>query len=137
MDSYARLGMIFSLPPILLKDDLDIQFKKVMADDLLDSLDSLSLLAGAPMCNAALEKLRDQVSGMSAALKVEGAFIAIEPSSGYITTMIGGSEYSVSNQYNRAVQARRQPGSSFKPFVYGAGMESRLINPAWPFPTRP
>jgi len=137
MDSYNRLRMIFSLPSILLKDDLDIQFKKVMADDLLDSLDSLSLLTGASGCNAALEKFRDQVSGMSAALKVEGAFIAIEPSSGYITTMIGGSEYSVSNQYNRAVQARRQPGSSFKPFVYGAGMESRLINPAMALPDAP
>jgi len=72
---------------------------------------------------------RKSISSVSTALKVEGALIAIEPKTGYITTMVGGSEFNVSNQYNRAVQARRQPGSSFKPFVYGSGIESKRINP--------
>jgi penicillin-binding protein 1A len=38
--------------------------------------------------------------------------------------MVGGSEFEVSNQYNRAVQARRQPGSAFKPFVFTAAMDN-------------
>ena len=60
-------------------------------------------------------------------MNVEGALIAIEPFSGYIRTMVGGSNFEVQNQYNRAVQARRQPGSAFKPFVYGAAIENRLV----------
>jgi penicillin-binding protein 1A len=52
-------------------------------------------------------------------MSVEGAMIAIEPSTGYITVMVGGAEFSVDNQFNRAMQARRQPGSAFKPFVTG------------------
>jgi penicillin-binding protein 1A len=137
MESYNQLRSIFSLPAFLVRDDIDIQFKKFMADDLLDSIDALALIVDTPMASSLLEKFRDQVAGFSSTLKVEGAFIAVEPSTGYITSMVGGSEYSVSNQYNRAVQARRQPGSAFKPFVYGAGMDARLLHPGRALPDAP
>ncbi|HEY1406049.1 MAG TPA: penicillin-binding transpeptidase domain-containing protein, partial [Spirochaetota bacterium] len=77
------------------------------------------------------------VQGLSSSLHVEGAFIAVEPQTGYITTMVGGSAFEVSNQYNRAVAARRQPGSSFKPFVYGAGIDSKVINAGTALPDAP
>ncbi|HOO72522.1 MAG TPA: PBP1A family penicillin-binding protein [Spirochaetota bacterium] len=137
LESYNKLRMLFSLPAILVKDDVEILFKKEMADNILDSIDGLSLIVDTPQCNAMLEEFRNQVSGFSSTLNVEGAIIAIEPRSGYITSMVGGSEFSVSNQYNRAVQARRQPGSAFKPFVYGSGMEARLINPGMALPDTP
>lgn len=47
----------------------------------------------------------------------EGALVAIEPGTGAVRALVGGTNYSES-QFNRAVQARRQPGSTFKPFVY-------------------
>lgn len=55
--------------------------------------------------------------GGSASRLVEGALIAIEPQTGYIRAMVGGYDFPRS-QFNRAVQAKRQPGSAFKPFIY-------------------
>ncbi|RJP18835.1 MAG: PBP1A family penicillin-binding protein [Candidatus Abyssobacteria bacterium SURF_5] len=49
--------------------------------------------------------------------KIQGAVVVIQPKTGYIIAMAGGRDYGVS-QFNRATQARRQPGSAFKPFVY-------------------
>lgn len=57
--------------------------------------------------------------------EVQGALVAIDPWDGAIIAMEGGFDYSAS-KYNRAVQAKRQPGSSFKPFVYSAALESGL-----------
>jgi len=56
---------------------------------------------------------------------VQGAIIALDPHTGRILAMQGGWTYTKS-EYNRATQAKRQPGSSFKPFVYLAALESGL-----------
>jgi penicillin-binding protein 1A len=53
---------------------------------------------------------------------VEGAFVALDPRSGAIRAMVGGFDYS-KNKFNRVTQAWRQPGSSFKPFIYSASLE--------------
>lgn len=52
-----------------------------------------------------------------------GAIVLIENRTGYIRALVGGTGWSQENQFNRAWQARRQPGSSFKPFVYAAALE--------------
>ena len=54
--------------------------------------------------------------------EVEGALVAIDPHTGRVLAMIGGWSFEES-QFNRATQARRQPGSAFKPFVYIAAIE--------------
>ncbi len=54
---------------------------------------------------------------------VNGAIVALEPRSGRILAMVGGYSFSLS-KFNRATQARRQPGSSFKPFVYATALEN-------------
>jgi len=54
--------------------------------------------------------------------EVEGALIAMDPHTGRVLAMVGGYDYDKS-QFNRAVQARRQPGSAFKPFVYLAALD--------------
>lgn len=53
---------------------------------------------------------------------VEGAIVAIDPHNGRVLAMSGGFDYQRS-EFNRATQARRQPGSALKPFVYLAGFE--------------
>jgi penicillin-binding protein 1A len=53
----------------------------------------------------------------------EGALITIEPQTGYVKAMVGGYDF-FRSEFNRAVQAKRQPGSAFKPFVYIAALES-------------
>lgn len=55
--------------------------------------------------------------------KLEGAIVAMDPHTGRVLAMIGGFSYGES-EFNRATQAYRQPGSSFKPFVYAAALDN-------------
>jgi penicillin-binding protein 1A len=55
--------------------------------------------------------------------EVQGALVALDPHTGRVLAMVGGYSFEQS-QFNRAVQAFRQPGSSFKPFVYIAALEN-------------
>lgn len=70
---------------------------------------------------AGLESTRSQLK--QAEEPVQGAAIVLDPKAGSILAMVGGRDYRRS-QFNRAVQARRQPGSLVKPFVYLAALEA-------------
>ncbi|MGJ7544399.1 penicillin-binding protein 1A [Variovorax sp. LT1R16] len=66
--------------------------------------------------------------------EVEGAFVALDPRDGAIKAMVGGFDFG-KNKFNHVTQAWRQPGSSFKPFIYSAALEkgfspSTVINDA-------
>ena len=66
--------------------------------------------------------------------EVEGAFVAMDPRSGRLLAMVGGFDYA-KNKFNHVTQAWRQPGSSFKPFIYSAALEkgftpSTVVNDA-------
>jgi penicillin-binding protein 1A len=54
--------------------------------------------------------------------EVEGAFVALDPATGAIRVLVGGFDYRKS-KFNHVTQAWRQPGSSFKPFIYSAALE--------------
>lgn len=54
---------------------------------------------------------------------VQTAFVAINPGNGHVMAMIGGRDFAES-KFNRAVQAKRQPGSAFKPFIYTAVLDN-------------
>ncbi|MBI5587116.1 MAG: PBP1A family penicillin-binding protein [Deltaproteobacteria bacterium] len=75
----------------------------------------------------AVKALPDKTPG-TAALKLEqeplaqASLLAMEPETGYIRAMVGGADYGKS-QFNRSVQALRQPGSSFKPIIYTAALD--------------
>lgn len=75
---------------------------------------------------AIAQRHKEQARGGTTA--PEGALVALDARNGEIKAMVGGSDYSRS-QFNRVVQARRQPGSAFKPFVYAAAFE-RGLTPA-------
>lgn len=55
----------------------------------------------------------------------QAALLSIDPRTGYIKAMVGGVDF-YESQFNRAIQAKRQPGSSFKPFLYAAAMEQGI-----------
>ena len=63
---------------------------------------------------------------------LQGALVALRPSDGAILALVGGRDYRAS-QFNRTYQARRQPGSLFKPFVYLAGFDRAQYDPALRF----
>lgn len=54
--------------------------------------------------------------------EVEGAFVALDPRTGAVRALVGGFDYA-KNKFNHVTQAWRQPGSSFKPFIYSASLE--------------
>ncbi len=54
--------------------------------------------------------------------EAQSAIVSLDPNDGAITSLVGGFDFSIS-KFNRATQAARQPGSSFKPFVYSAALE--------------
>jgi penicillin-binding protein 1A len=58
---------------------------------------------------------------LAQAPEIEGAFVALQPETGAITALVGGYDFDRSH-FNRAVQAQRQPGSTFKPFIYSAAL---------------
>jgi penicillin-binding protein 1B len=61
---------------------------------------------------------------------LEGVVLTIQPGTGYVKALVGGRNYS-KTQFNRAIQARRQPGSLFKPFVYVTAMDPARGQQAW------
>ena len=79
-----------------------------------------------PTLQAQAEKaLLDELTAKGAKFDVEqGALVAMTPQ-GAVRALVGGSNYAES-QFNRAVAAKRQPGSAFKPFVYLAALERGL-----------
>ena len=55
--------------------------------------------------------------------KINGSIVAMDPFTGRVLAMVGGFSFKLS-EFNRATQAKRQPGSAFKPFVYAAALEN-------------
>jgi penicillin-binding protein 1B len=71
---------------------------------------------------ARLEKSNPALKRDQPGRELQGAIIVMQPKTGYILAMVGGRNYSVS-QFNRVTQAKRQPGSAFKPLVYLAALD--------------
>ncbi len=67
-------------------------------------------------------RARPDAYGLRQVPEVSGGLVALDPHTGRVLAMSGGFSYAAS-QYNRVTQARRQPGSAFKPFVYIAALE--------------
>lgn len=67
--------------------------------------------------------LQKKAENLIAGMQHEGALVALDPNTGEILALVGGRDFD-SSKFNRATQAFRQPGSSFKPFVYAAALEN-------------
>jgi len=70
-------------------------------------------------------RLQDKAQEIIAGMENQGAIAAIQPGTCEVLALVGGKNFDES-KFNRATQAYRQPGSSFKPFVYGAAIEMGL-----------
>ena len=95
------------------------------------SLDfSLQALAQSVL-QSGLQRVEKMIRRKSKEGPLQGCLIALEPQTGAIVALVGGRSYGTS-QYNRVTQARRQPGSTFKPFVYLAAFEATFNDPSLP-----
>jgi penicillin-binding protein 1B len=68
-----------------------------------------------------LEAARPKLRRADDASRLQAVLVALDPATGQVRALVGGRDYQAS-QYNRAVLARRQPGSAFKPFVYATAI---------------
>lgn len=92
----------------------DKEHLKIFTPAMLDSLGKTlrEVMADSALLNGELSKRRP----------VQAALVTIENKTGHILAMIGGRDFQ-ENKFNRVVQAQRQPGSAFKPFVYTTAIE--------------
>lgn len=79
------------------------------------------------LAESAVKKQLNRLDGVykSRNVKPQAALVALDPRTGNVLAMVGGRDYAHS-QLNRATDARRQPGSTFKPFVYAAALEDGM-----------
>ena len=108
--------------------------RPALPDDVLGPAPKTARDVLAPGHVVYLEPLPEGRHRLAQVPAVAGALVALEPRNGAIVALAGGFDFGAS-KYNRAVQARRQPGSAFKPFVYSAALErgftpASLINDA-------
>jgi len=96
-------------------------------DDLIGPLEDDVIVHTTldPRLQASSERRLSSAVGTSGSSASQGALVVLSPD-GAVQAMIGGKNYRAS-QFNRAVQAQRQPGSAFKPFVYLAALEEGLL----------
>lgn len=119
------LGYLFDMPSFRKKGSRQREkLNTVIQDEIVEELDALNYLAGMDSVNRFLEGYRATYLDDRNQQRVEGCILSIDHRNGYIEAMVGGSEFTSINQLNRAMQARRQPGSSIKPLIYAAAIES-------------
>jgi penicillin-binding protein 1B len=130
----AQLGDEFD-PATLAKEGLRIY---TTIDTIVQDAAQAALTEGLARLDRDLGRRRRRAGGRP----LEGCVLVLQPHTGSILAMVGGRDYRAS-QFNRAVQARRQPGSCFKPFVYLAGFEAAVegkpasLTPATPLDDEP
>ena len=114
-------------------------FVDMVAEEVAEAFPGITAQAGTvdvyttldmDLQRVALDAVRDGLTRVDELLarrrrpqRAQAALIAVDPRTGEILAMVGGRSYNVS-QYNRAIVSRRQPGSTFKPFVFLAALES-------------
>lgn len=109
-----------------------VDYVKSQAKMLLD-VDESTFIEGGYRIYTTLDLRTQQVAEEAIDQRLEGsdlqaALIAIDPRTGQIRSMVGGANYEES-QYNRVFTKTRQPGSSFKPFVYLTALENHAMTP--------
>ncbi len=107
---------------------LDLKMQKIAEKALaekLDEFDEMKKRERKEPEETELEEMEEVTER-----RVQGAIVALHPATGQIRVMVGGREFEES-QFNRAVQAKRQPGSAFKPFIYTAAIDTgyTVVNP--------
>ncbi len=125
---YNLLGSVFpvGVPFITNLDDRQV-FRLELEKEMAPALELLTAFVPSENENAAVKEFRRSSLVFSSNLHVEGAIVTIDHQTGYIQTMVGGSRFTPKNQFNRAMSARRQTGSAFKPIVYAAAINNRSV----------
>ncbi|AYE36580.1 penicillin-binding protein [Borrelia turcica IST7] len=118
------------------------QYKKLRTrkfyEDNIDLIASFAAILGIDTVDKATkEYTMKNKTNPNSVIQPEGAFIAIDTTTGAIKAMVGGSGYSKGSEFNRATQAKIQPGSAFKSLYFSAAIDLKKITPATMFSDSP
>jgi penicillin-binding protein 1A len=121
------LTLVFDLPSLKMSDQRSrAQTNTTYMEQINPIIDVLSMMFNLEGLKVDMVgKANERIVAEANAGIVEGTLISIENDTGAITALVGGSEFTEGNQFIRAVQARLQPGSTFKPLFYSAAIDSR------------
>ena len=125
------LSLIFNIPQIKVSEQRTKSIaNQTYLEDINPVIDIFATMNGIEdlkinIINRANSKIKEENEKTT----IEGTMICVENNTGYITSIIGGSKYDQDNQFIRAVQAKLQPGSTFKPLYYTEAIDSRKFTP--------
>jgi len=131
LDSLDMLSLLFNLEKMEIgASKNEERIISYLSDNIIAPLDMLSFFFDASHISRIVESSYMVKKSAGEFQRVEGGMIALEPKTGYITAMVGGSAFTQDNQINRAVQIRRQTGSGFKPYIYTAAIDTKIFTTA-------
>ena len=125
------LSFGFDIEELVAVDNKEQQLaKNYFTEDLAPMLDLITLTSESAGLRDLIALSYETKSDSEKRTTVEGALISLENETGHVLAMIGGNRFEQINQLNRALDARVQPGSSFKPLYYAAAIEKEVVTPA-------
>lgn len=109
-------------------------FRDAVARELIQRFGAEAVYTGGLRVYTTLDRRLQQIAEETMAARLnraprpgrqplEGALVSIEPSTGFVKAVVGGRDFR-STPFNRAIDAKRQPGSAFKPFIWAMALES-------------
>ncbi len=130
-ETVELLSYLFDIPGLKRRGSREaVKLNAHIRSHVIEELDAVNFLTGvAPVYDLA-ESFRGTFLDDREQQRVQGCFLSIDQRNGYIEAMVGGSDFTTYNQLNRTMQSRRQPGSSIKPLLYSAAIESGKFTPA-------
>lgn len=133
------LSLMFNMPAIKVSEQRsEIIANNTYMNQINPILDVVSMMAGVDSLKVSvINRANAETKKESEKTTIEGTMVSLENDTGYITALVGGSKFDQENQFIRAVQARLQPGSTFKPLYYTEAVDSRKFSPITPISDTP
>lgn len=126
------LSLTFNLPGIKVSEQRSETIsRQVFLNQINPIIDILSMMSGLDNLKVSIiNRANSETKKESEKTTIEGTMVSIENGTGYISALVGGSKFDGENQFIRAVQAKVQPGSSFKPLYYSQAIDSKKFSPS-------
>ena len=133
------LSLVFNIPSLKVSEQrTESLANSVYMNQVNPILDVMTMMTGVDSLKVSIiNRVNAETKKENEKTTIEGTMISLENDTGYITALVGGSKYDQENQFIRAVQARVQPGSSFKPLYYTEAIDSRKFTPVTPISDTP
>ena len=133
------LSLVFNMPAIKVSEQRAEAISNATYMNTINPvLDVVAMMTGVDKLKVSvINRANAEAKKESEKTTIEGTMVSLENDTGYITALVGGSKFDQENQFIRAVQARVQPGSTFKPLYYTEAIDSRKFTPVTPISDTP